>query len=124
MTVAIRNNPAFTTVAVNSAMPDRIGASASTNAGKPAKAVSDPYKDFNDYMKMTPMQRMRAQVLKQLGVTEDELKAMPPEQSRAIERKIEEMIKEAMKQEDKNKEYSAKPSGLPINTGRLINTTA
>jgi hypothetical protein len=124
MTVTLRTNPSYTAVAVASPVTDKLGLGAGTGAGKPGKVADDPYKDFSDYMKMTPMQRIRAAVLKELGVTEDDLKSMSPEQSRAVENKIEEMIKEAMKQEDKNKEYSAKPAGQLINTGRLINTVA
>ena len=39
---------------------------------------------------------MRAQILAQLGYTEDQLKAMPPKEREAIEKKIAELEKKEM----------------------------
>jgi TPP-dependent pyruvate/acetoin dehydrogenase alpha subunit len=45
---------------------------------------------------MSPMERMRAQILKSMGVTEDDLKKMSPEQQKAVEQKIEQIIKQEL----------------------------
>lgn len=50
--------------------------------------------EFKKYMEMTPAEKMRDSILKELGLTEDELKALPPEQQAAIEEKIVQRIKE------------------------------
>lgn len=46
----------------------------------------------------SPMERMREQVMKELGITEDALAQMTPEERRAAEDKIREMIEEKLKQ--------------------------
>jgi hypothetical protein len=53
-------------------------------------------KQFMDYAKMSPMERMRAQILKSMGLTEDDLKKMSPEQQKAVEQKIEQIIKQEL----------------------------
>ncbi|MCY1533901.1 hypothetical protein D9M68_692530 [compost metagenome] len=45
-------------------------------------------------MEMSPAEKMRDSILKELGLTEEELAALPPEQQNAIEEKIVERIKE------------------------------
>ena len=52
--------------------------------------------ELDEYVKMTPEQRMRADLLKKLGMTEEELAAMSPEERQAAEAKITEMMKELM----------------------------
>jgi hypothetical protein len=51
---------------------------------------------FLDYAKMSPMERMRAEILKSMGLTEDDLKKMSPEQQKAVEQKIEQIIKQKL----------------------------
>jgi hypothetical protein len=45
-------------------------------------------KEFRDYMHMTPQQRMRQAILKELGLSEEQLHALPPEQQEAVETEI------------------------------------
>jgi hypothetical protein len=45
----------------------------------PDKSAKD---EFMDYAKLTPAQKMRAAMLAKLGVTEEQLKAMSPEERR------------------------------------------
>lgn len=66
--------------------------SASLSA-KPAEAKSVAQK-FLEYAKMTPAERMHAQMLAQLGLTEDQFKAMSPADQQKIEDKIRDMIKQ------------------------------
>ena len=51
---------------------------------------------FLDYAKESPMERMRAEILKSMGLTEDDLKKMSPEQQKAVEQKIEQIIKQKL----------------------------
>src|SRR6202047_4187562 len=62
---------------------------------KPAKpaAAKSVEQTFLDYAKMTPAERMHAQMLAQLGLTEDQFKAMSPADQQKIEDKIRDMIK-------------------------------
>jgi hypothetical protein len=48
---------------------------------------------FLEWAKMTPAERMHAQMLSQLGITEDQFKAMDPAAQQKIEDKIRDMIK-------------------------------
>jgi hypothetical protein len=58
---------------------------------------------FLEFMEMTPMERMRAQILKSLGVTEEQLAAMSPEERKKIEDKIRQIIEETVKREAEKK---------------------
>jgi hypothetical protein len=55
-------------------------------------ASSSAAEEFRKYMQMTPAEKIRHGVLSELGITEDQLTAMPPEQRAATEKKIAEMI--------------------------------
>jgi hypothetical protein len=61
---------------------------------------SDAVDEFLDYMKKTPEERLRDKILKALGVTEEDLEAMPPNERMAIEEKIREIIKETIVPEE------------------------
>ena len=50
--------------------------------------------DFLKYQAMTPAQKMRAMMLAKLGVTEEQVKAMSPEERAKIEQKLKDMIKQ------------------------------
>ena len=49
---------------------------------------------FLEWAKMTPAERMHAQMLGQLGLTEEQFKAMDPAAQQKIEERIREMIKQ------------------------------
>jgi basic membrane lipoprotein Med (substrate-binding protein (PBP1-ABC) superfamily) len=51
-------------------------------------------KQFLDLANMNPMDRMRAGILKSMGLTEDDVKNMSPQQQQAVEQKIREMIEQ------------------------------
>ncbi len=77
------------------------GAGATTGTSTSAAASLTPQGDsvvqqFMDYAKESPMQRMRASILKSMGLTEDDLKKMSPEQQKAVEQKIEQIIKQKL----------------------------
>ena len=74
-----------------STVPD---ASASARNSGASSAVSD----FLNYAKETPAQRMRDAILKSMGLSEDDLKAMSPEKRKAVEDAIAQKIKDAAEQ--------------------------
>jgi hypothetical protein len=55
---------------------------------------------------MTPAQKMRAAMLAKLGVTEEQLKAMSPEERKKIEDKLKDMIKQQVENDPKMKKGS------------------
>jgi predicted phosphoribosyltransferase len=62
------------------------------------KAITAPQSaedKFLAYAKMTPAEKMRAALLSSMGITEDQLKNMSPDQQKEIEQKIEDQIKQA-----------------------------
>jgi hypothetical protein len=69
----------------------------------PAKSAKD---EFMDYAQMTPAQKMRAAMLGKLGVTEEELKAMSPEERQKIEDEIKKQIKEQVQNDPNMKKGS------------------
>jgi hypothetical protein len=61
-----------------------------TLTAKPAQTAEQK---FLEYAKMTPAERLHAQMLAELGLTEDQFKAMSPADQQKIEDKIRDMIK-------------------------------
>ena len=64
--------------------------------GKLKPKGDDVVQEFMDYAKMDPMERLRANILKSMGLTEDDLKNMSPEQQKAVEQKIEQIIQQQL----------------------------
>ena len=52
---------------------------------------------FKDYMSKSPEQRLRDSILQSMGITEDDIKAMPPEKQLAIGKEIAERLQDKMK---------------------------
>lgn len=86
------------------------GAAASGNLGETAQDDS-VVQQFLNYAKMSPMERLRANILKSMGLTEDQLKALPPDQQKAVEQKIQQIIQQDMQ----------KKANQP---GQLVNVSA
>ncbi len=53
---------------------------------------------FLEEARKSPIERMREQILEELGLTEDSLAQLPPEEKRAMEDKIARMIEEKLRQ--------------------------
>lgn len=53
---------------------------------------------FLEEARKSPMERLREQIIKELGISEEDLAAMPPDEKRATEDKIRELIEEKLKQ--------------------------
>jgi type IV secretory pathway TrbL component len=54
-------------------------AAPASGKGKLASKGDDVVQEFMNYAKMDPMERLRANILKSMGLTEDDLKNMSPE---------------------------------------------
>ena len=65
-----------------------------TGSSAKPESVSSAREDFLKYAAMTPAEKMRASMLAKLGVTEEELKAMSPEERAKVEQKLKDMIKQ------------------------------
>ena len=90
--------------------PD-VGASDSLGASAPAPNARE---EFEKFAAMSPAERMRASILQQMGVSEDQLAAMSPDERKAVEDKIAAKVKELV-------EETAKKTGA---TGLLADIRA
>ncbi|MQT56825.1 hypothetical protein GHO41_05605 [Pseudomonas sp. FSL R10-0399] len=84
-------------------------ASASSTGTATKTSATD---EFKDYMSKSPAQRIREQLLKEMGLTEDDFKAMPPEKQQAITDQITALMqqKEAIKQAAAQQQVAEKRS--------------
>ncbi|WP_431321771.1 hypothetical protein [Rhizobium sp. YTU87027] len=74
----------------------------------PSKARHDAViSEFTDLADQPPAERMRSQILERLGLTEDDLKAMPPEEREAIEKQIADELKRQLTGDDGKDKPSA-----------------
>lgn len=62
--------------------------------------------EFKDYMSKTPEERLRDSILKEMGITEEEYEAMPPEKQLAVSQEIAQRMqdKSAIAQVEKDQE--------------------
>lgn len=74
--------------------------------------VPDAKQEFLDFMSKTPEERMREQILLSLGLTEEDLEAMEPDERLAVEQKIADIFKEQARQtlEEQMKESAPDPT--------------
>jgi len=61
--------------------------------------------EFLKFQAMTPAQKMRAMMLAKLGLTEDDVKAMSPEDRKKVEDKLKEMIKQQVQNDPERKDH-------------------
>ena len=59
--------------------------------------------ELSDYLKKSPAQHLRDAVMKELGITEEELQAMPPAKRQAMEKEITERIRERLAATEKQR---------------------
>jgi len=76
-----------------SGLPAAGGSAAANQIG-----ARTPADDFLEYARMTPAERIRAAILDELGITEEELENMSPEARKAMEKQIAERMKEKVEQ--------------------------
>lgn len=78
------------------AAPTSLPSSPASGAGSAQESAGQQaVDDFNAWANMTPAQQMRASILKSMGLTEDDLKNMPPKKREQVEEAIEQKIKDA-----------------------------
>jgi hypothetical protein len=85
------------------------------SAAKTAAMHQSLATELSDYLKKSPAQHLREAVMKEMGITEEELAAMPPAQRQAKEKEITERIRERLAATEKNrasKPGELEPSGL------------
>lgn len=86
------------------------GTVASPSTAVVAQALAqedDAAQQFLDFVSMDPSEQMRAQILGSMGITEEQLAAMSPEEQEKIEAKIREMIETKIKKDTEEKAAAA-----------------
>ena len=84
-------------MSVSSVSPaSSLGASSQSSTSLNAKAAKTAAQQFQEYASMTPAQRLHAEMLAKLGLTEDQFQAMSPADQQKVEAKIADMIKKQM----------------------------
>ena len=89
-TESVRAVTATSPVAAAAQKPATSASVAEPEASSEKSAVQE----FRDYMAMSDAEKMRAAVLKEMGLTEEEFEQLPPEEQLAIEQKIVERLKQ------------------------------
>ena len=72
---------------------------ATTDVPAAGSSTSTARADFTDYMNKTPAERIREQLLKEQGLTEEQVQAMPQEKQDAIAKQVAERVKEQQEQQ-------------------------
>jgi len=74
-----------------------------TTGSSPSEDASAALAEFKDYMSKTPEERLRDSILEEMGITEEEYEAMPPEKQLAVGQEIAQRMqdKTAMAQVEK-----------------------
>lgn len=77
---------------------------------------SSALKEFKEYMNTPVAQRIRDQILKDLGITEEDLKTMSPEKREALEHQIADRIKDKanLQQAEQQLEKEEKTTSEPF----------
>jgi hypothetical protein len=70
--------------------------SASSSPALDASPAKTAAQQFEQWANMTPAQRLHAEMLAKLGLTEDQFKALPPAQQQKINDQIAQMIRKQM----------------------------
>lgn len=65
-------------------------------AGSAEKLQKSPEEEFLEYARQSPAERIRAAILEEMGISEEELEAMSPEGRAAVEKAIAERIKDKL----------------------------
>jgi ABC-type transporter MlaC component len=93
MSVSLSATFPFSNVLTKSPFATQSSSSPNANSADTSSA-NTAVQQFLEYAKMTPAERLHAQMLGRLGLTEDQFKAMSPADQQKIEDKIREMIKQ------------------------------
>ena len=83
--------------------PASTPASSPSAASGAADAGDDAVQNFLDFVGKTPAEQMRDQILRDLGVSVDDLKNMSPQDRAKLEEKIKELTKEKVQEATEKK---------------------
>ena len=91
--------PAFNSMLAKAASEEEV-----TRSGKSHPTTEQLLEKLRDYIEKGPIAAMREKILESMGLTEDELKTLPPDKQDAVETEIARRIKEMLlkQQEAKN----------------------
>jgi hypothetical protein len=103
---------------IGSASPTATSLTAADPATKTA-AKSSAADEFQKYVEMSPAEKIRYNMLQDLGLTEDELKALPPQEQDKIETAIADRIKLQL---GVNADASGSPQNSPQQAVGLFQT--
>ncbi|MFA7243262.1 MAG: hypothetical protein WC091_24405 [Sulfuricellaceae bacterium] len=78
------------------------------------KSQMTPLEFLEDYLRKSPEQHMRDAILREMGLTEEDLAALPPEERAAIEQTITEKVKELLQRQTGNAQNQGQPSSVAI----------
>lgn len=81
-------------------------------AGDKSEVKTSAEDQFLDYMQKSPAERLRDKILKALGVTEDDIKNMTPDERMGLEKKIQEIIEETMVKAEGEGEPNAREDAM------------
>jgi hypothetical protein len=95
--------------------PLTTGAAASVEAASAGQPMTAAQK-LEEFLRKTPAEHMRDAILKEMGLTEEKLDAMPPEQRAAVEETIAEKIKERLLANDENAQASSQMAAASSST--------
>lgn len=95
----------------NAMFPQTAGSSASASASGATSQGNSVVQDFLDYAKMSPAERMRENILKSLGMTEQQFEKLSPAQQQAVNQKIQQIMLQQLQQNSSK-------------TGQLVNVSA
>ena len=93
-----RVNLQATTASSTADTQDKVGSGSATD-------------EFKDYMSKSPEQRLRDDILQGMGLTEDDVKAMPPAQQLAIGKEIAERMQDKVKLAQTEKDTGSSDKG-------------
>ncbi|MHC8365688.1 hypothetical protein ACYZT9_07320 [Pseudomonas sp. ZT5P21] len=89
----------------------RVALQVTESSTVPKAGESTAMADFKGYMSKTPEQRLRDSILEEMGISEEDLKAMPPEKQLAIGKEIADRLQDKIKLAQAEKENSGSEKG-------------
>ena len=82
----------------------------STQSGSSGSTTQELLAKLNEYIEKGPIVVMREKILESMGISEEELKSLPPEKQDAIEAEIAEKIKEVLVRQQETAKTRETPS--------------
>jgi hypothetical protein len=88
---------------------------AGSSAGSKSSATSSAGQEFLEIVRQSPAERMRADILEELDITEEQIEALPDEEREAIEKVIAELTQTKIEElRKKIEDESEKKTGMIV----------